>query len=125
MQVPEAEVATEYFFGMFATYISSVYVIPSGKSAGQGYHSQTAEVIFNDILNGIFDRPLLETREVLLDSKEVHRPFSPLPYAMCMGPPPACWMCAWPSASAADMCLGGRGLLGAAAATSAASAASM
>ena len=56
MQVPEADVATEFFFGMFATYISSVYVIPSGKNAGQGYHSQSAEVVFNDILNQTRER---------------------------------------------------------------------
>ena len=57
MLVPELEVTTEYFFGLFATYISSVHVINSkDKSGGEGYASVTAEVIFNSVLNQTRER---------------------------------------------------------------------
>ena len=50
-QVPEDEINTEYFFGTFATYISSIAVIPKGnKNAGKHYDNQTAEIILNSLL---------------------------------------------------------------------------
>ena len=51
LEVPEAEVCTEYFFGMVATYIAQVAVIEPGRiNAGQGYDNQTAEIFFNGLL---------------------------------------------------------------------------
>ena len=57
MQVPEVEVNTIYFWGMAGTFIATVAVIkPGHKNAGQGYDSQSAEVIFNGLMNSQRER---------------------------------------------------------------------
>ena len=69
-KVPEAELCTEYFFEMLATYLTTVYIIPDGaRNQGSRLSSGTAEVYFNALLNMTRERvrlsPLLQTKEFL------------------------------------------------------------
>lgn len=52
LKVPEAEAMTEYFFGLLASYLASVYISPPGTTnSGQHLSSSTAEIYFNALLN--------------------------------------------------------------------------
>ena len=52
LKVPEAEAMTEYFFGLLASYLASVYISPPGTTnPGKHLSSSTAEIYFNALLN--------------------------------------------------------------------------
>lgn len=62
MKVPETEAMTEYFWGMLATYLATVYVSPPGTTnANQHLGSGTAEIYFNGLLNMTRERLRLST----------------------------------------------------------------
>ncbi len=74
LNVPEAEICTEYFFEMLATYLTTTYKIPDGsRNHGLCLSSGTAEVYFNALLNMTRERVRLST---LLQTKEFLRCFS-------------------------------------------------
>lgn len=66
MQVPEAEICAQDFWGMFATYIATIAIIaPGNKNSGQHYDNQTAEIILNSVL--------LQTKERLKSSSSAQK----------------------------------------------------
>lgn len=63
LKVPETEICTEYFFGMVATYLASVYISEGGASKGNHISSTTAELYFNALLNMTKERLRLSTQQ--------------------------------------------------------------
>jgi len=62
MKVPEMEAMTEYFWGMLATYLTTVYISPPGTTnPNQHLGSSTAEIYFNSLLSMTRERLRLST----------------------------------------------------------------
>jgi hypothetical protein len=91
MKVPEMEAMTEYFWGMLATYLTTVYISPPGTTnPNQHLGSSTAEIYFNSLLSMTRERLRLSTlpqTKVCARAEKLCSASSFIPVRLCPGSP--------------------------------------